>query len=77
MKMTERISLIAANNTARGSRRKLQLGRLSLNTIKLCSCVGGWWNRTDCPGQPLSTEAFSPQLDKDVADLIVLVISLL
>lgn len=77
MKMTETMSLIAANNTARGSRHKLQLGRLSLNTIKLCSCVGGWWSRTDCPGQPLSTEAFSPQLDKAVADVIVLVIILL
>lgn len=77
MKTTEMISLIAANNTARGSRCKLQFGRLSLNTMKLCSCVGGWWSRTDCPGQPLSTEAFNPQLDKAVADVIVLVIILL
>lgn len=73
--MTEMISLITANNTVRGSRHKLQLGRLSLNTIKHCSCVGGWGSRTDCPGQPLSSEAFSPQLDK--ADVIVLVIILL
>lgn len=77
MNMTEMISLIAVNNAARGSRHKLQLGRLSLSTIKLCSCVGGWWSRRDCPGQPLSTEVFSPQLDKGVADVIVLVIILL
>ena len=69
--------LIAANNTARGSGHKLQLGRLRLGAMKHCSCGGGWWSRTDCPRESLSVEASKSQLDRTMADVIVLVIVLL
>lgn len=61
--------LIEANNTARGSGHRLQLGRLTLGAMEHCSRGGGWWSRTDCPRESLSTETFKSQLDRTTADV--------
>lgn len=47
--MTANLFLIAANNTARGSGHKLQLGRLRLGAMKHCSCGGA---EQTAPGNP-------------------------